>query len=714
MTNLATIESALKPGAKAVLRYGDWILGGFVIGILVVLIAALPSLVLDFAIAGNIAISIGVLLISLNTRSALEFATFPTLLLFTTLARLGINVASTRAILQYGHAGRLIDAFGKIVVGGNLVIGLVVFSILLVIQFVVITKGSNRISEVAARFTLDAMPGKQMAIDADLNAGLITGEEARTRRDIIAREAEFYGAMDGAGKFVRGDAVAALLITLINLVGGVIIGVVMDGRPLTEALHRYAVLSVGDGLVSQIPAILISTASGVIVTKTSIESRLSQAMALPFLSNPRAMATSAAVLAGIGLLPGIPSIPFFVLAGVVYAIYVQTKDVEKVLTPAPPAAKGAAGKEKGGKGSGSKGAGGEGESQDSKGVEELLTVDRLNVEIGYRLIPLVDPGNGAGLRDHISMVRRQFATQEGYVMPPVRIRDNMKLDPSAYRILVQGEEVASGRVQQGHLLAMDPSGRAKPIDGIATSEPVFGLPAKWIPITARQDAEMLGYTVIEPVSVMVTHLTEVLRRHAHEILTRDDVKHLLENAKKKSPAVVEELIPGVLTLGEVQKVVRNLLRERIPIKNLPLILETLADIAPQTKDIDRLTEAVRVAIGRAICERVSGGAGTIVGITLDPAVENRLGAILNNTSTEVTANATQYLRKAVDSMQAAIAGAQRNGREPAILVKAPLRKFVRDVLYPAAPRTPVLSYNEVQSARSIESAGVVRVADESA
>jgi flagellar biosynthesis protein FlhA len=713
VTNLATIESALKPGARAVLRYGDWILGGFVIGILVVLIAALPTFVLDFAIAGNIAISIGVLLISLNTRSALEFATFPTLLLFTTLARLGINVASTRAILQYGNAGRLIDAFGKIVVGGNLVIGLVVFSILLVIQFVVITKGSNRISEVAARFTLDAMPGKQMSIDADLNAGLITGEEARARRDTIAREAEFYGAMDGAGKFVRGDAVAALLITLINLVGGVIIGVVMDGRPLTEALHRYAVLSVGDGLVSQIPAILISTASGVVVTKTSMEARLSQAMALPFLSNPRAMATSAAVLAGIGMLPGIPSIPFLALAGLLYAIYVQTRDVEKILTPAAPAAKGAAGKDKVGKAGASK-AGAEGESQDSKGVEELLTVDRLNVEIGYRLIPLVDPGNGAGLRDHISMVRRQFATQEGYVMPPVRIRDNMKLDPSAYRILVQGEEVASGRVQAGQLLAMDPSGRAKPIDGIATTEPVFGLPAKWIPMTARQDAEMLGYTVIEPVSVMVTHLTEVLRRHAHEILTRDDVKHLLENAKKKSPAVVEELIPAVLTLGEVQKVVRNLLRERIPIKNLPLILETLADLAPQTKDIDRLTEAVRVAIGRAICERVSGGAGTIVGITLDPAVETRLGAILNNTSPEVTANATHYLRKTVDSIQSAIAGAQRNGREPAILVKAPLRKFVRDVLAPAAPRTPVLSYNEVQSARSIESAGVVKVADESA
>jgi flagellar biosynthesis protein FlhA len=707
VTNLA-IESALRPGAKAILRYGDWILGAVVIGILVVLIAALPPLVLDFAISVNIAVAIGILLISLNTRSALDFATFPTLLLFTTLARLGINVASTRAILQNGDAGSLIDAFGKIVVGGNLVIGLVVFSILLVIQFVVITKGSNRISEVAARFTLDAMPGKQMAIDADLNAGLITGEEARARRDAVAREAEFYGAMDGAGKFVRGDAVAALLITIINLVGGVIIGVGMAGRPLTEALHRYAVLSVGDGLVSQIPALLISTASGVIVTKTSLDARLSQAMALPFLSNPRALLTTSAVLAGIALVPGIPKIPFLALAAVVYALYTQTKDVE-ALTEAPKAAAAAA---KGAKEKPVKGAS-DGEPAEPKGVDDLLAVDRLNVEIGYRLIPMVDPGNGAGLRDHIAMVRKQFAAQEGFVMPPVRIRDNMKLDPSAYRILVQGEEVASGRLQAGHLLAMDPSGQAQPLDGIATTEPVFGLPARWIPAHARQDAELLGYTVIDPVSVLITHLTEILRKHAHEILTRDDVKHLLETAKKKSPAVVEELVPGVLSIGDVQKVLRNLLRERVPVKNLPLILETLADHAPQSKEIDRLTEAARAALGRAICERVSNPDGAIAAITLDPTTEQKVGGILSNAQSEINVNTTNYLRKFVDDAQHSVQASQRGGREPVILVKAPVRKFVRDLLSTAVPRVPVLSYNEVQSARAIESAGVVKVTDES-
>lgn len=711
MTNAAA-ESAMKPGARAILQYGDWILGAGVIGILVVLIAALPPLVLDFAISVNIAIAIGVLLVSLNTRSALDFATFPTLLLFTTLARLGINVASTRAILQNGNAGNLIDAFGKIVIGGNLVIGLVVFSILLVIQFVVITKGSNRISEVAARFTLDAMPGKQMAIDADLNAGLITGDEARARRETVAREAEFYGAMDGAGKFVRGDAVAALLITLINLVGGVVIGVVMDGKPLTDALHRYAVLSVGDGLVSQIPALLISTASGVIVTKTSLDARLSQAMALPFLTNPRALLTSSAVLGGLALVPGLPKVPFLALAGVLYLLYVQTRDTDK----ATAAAKAGGSSRATVKDKTVKGQTGatETDGTESKGVDDLLAVDRLNVEIGYRLIPLVDPGNGAGLRDHIAMIRKQFASHEGFVMPPVRIRDDMKLDPNAYRILVQGEEVASGRLQPGHVLAMDPTGQAPPIDGIATTDPVFGLPARWIPVHSRQEAEAAGYTVIEPVSVLITHLTEALRRHAHEILTRDDVKYLLENLKKKAPAVIEELVPGVLTVGDVQKVLKNLLRERVPVKNLALILETLADQAPHSKDPDRLTEAVRVALGRAICERTAAADGTLTALTLDPATEQRLGSVLGGAAADATAAAASFLRRFVDEAHRGIQEVQRSGREPVLLVKGTIRKFVRDLLASAAPRVPVLSYNEVQSARSIESAGVVKVNDESA
>lgn len=710
MPTTAAIESAMKPGARAILRHGDWLLGGFVISIIVVLVATLPPFLLDVAIAANIALAVGVLLVSLNTRSLLEFATFPTLLLFTTLARLAINVASTRSILQSGHAGALIDAFGKIVVGGNLVIGLVVFSILLVIQFVVITKGSNRISEVAARFTLDAMPGKQMAIDADLNAGAITNEEARARREKVAREAEFYGAMDGAGKFVRGDAVAGLLITIINLVGGVIIGVVMDNRTFGDAIHRYAVLSVGDGLVSQIPALLISTASGVIVTKTAMEAQLSKAMAMPFLTNPRALITTAAVLGGIGMLPGMPMLPFLVLGSICYVMYRQTRDVDAVFEKE---AKESADTNKTDK-SARPGAP-EGEAgADHKKVDDLLALDRLSVEIGYRIIPMVDPGNGAGILDHIAQLRRQFASNEGFVVPPVRIRDNMRLDPNAYRILIYGEEVAAGRLQPGHLLAMDPSGRATPIQGIATTEPVFGLPAKWIPATARQDAELSGYTIIEPVSVLVTHVTEILRQHAHEIITRDDVRHLLENVKKKTPAVVEELVPALLSIGEIQKVLRNLLRERVPIKHLSQILETLADHAAQVKDTDRLTEIVRTTLGRAICERAAGQEGRLYAVTLDPGLEATLGTVIHNPSAESSGPSAGELRKAVDHIIQMTSTASRGGREPVLLVRGQIRKFVRDLLAPSAPRLSVISYQEAQSARSIESLGVVRMSDANA
>jgi flagellar biosynthesis protein FlhA len=715
MAQALSIEQSMRPAARAVLRHGDWILAGFVISILIVLVAALPPFVLDFAIATNIALAVGVLLVSLNTRKALEFSTFPTLLLFTTLARLGINVASTRSILSTGHAGNLIDAFGKIVVGGNLIIGLVVFSILLVIQFVVITKGSNRISEVAARFTLDAMPGKQMAIDADLNAGLITGEEARSRRDTIAREAEFYGAMDGAGKFVRGDAIAGLLITIINLVGGVLIGVLMDGRPLGEALRRYAVLSVGDGLVSQIPALLISTASGVIVTKTAMEARLSKEMALPFLTHPRALISTAAVLGGLSLLPGIPMLPFLSLAAVSYLFYRQTRNVEDVNESGGESARAAGaahGKGKKGTGTEADGKNTDHEAADHKKVDELLQVDRLCLDIGYRLIPLVDTGNGGGIVSHIAVLRRQIAAVEGFVVPAVRIKDNMSIDPNTYKILIHGEVVASGKLMPGHVLAMDGSGRAKPLAGIATTEPVFGLPAKWVPASQRQDAEMSGYTIIEPVSVLMTHLTEVIRRHAHELITRDDVKHLLEGVKKKSPAVVEELVPGLLTIGDIQKVLKNLLRERISIKHMSQILETLADHAAQVKDTDRLTEIVRTTLGRSICERVAAPDGKIYAITLDPKIEGRVSSMLTNPGAD--APTASELKNVVDQIIHNLQVASRTGKEPVVLVRGNIRKFVRDLIQPSAPRTPVLAYQEAQSSRAVESVGMVKVGDESA
>ncbi|HKE01402.1 MAG TPA: flagellar biosynthesis protein FlhA, partial [Planctomycetota bacterium] len=688
---------------QRLLKYADLAGAIAVVVVVVMMVVPLPPPIVDLVITVNVAGALAILVTTMYVPRALDFASFPSLLLLTTLLRLAINVSVSRLILLHADAGGVIHAFGNFVVGGNLVVGLVIFMILIVIQFVVITNGAGRVAEVAARFTLDAMPGKQMAIDADLNAGLITGEEARARREGIAREAEFYGAMDGAGKFVRGDAVAGLLIVVINLVGGVILGT-LGGLDVASAMRRYAVLSVGDGLVTQIPALFIATAAGVVVTKTSTTSRLSRDMAMPFLTNPRALATGAAILGCIGFVPGIPLLPFLGAASVFLALWTQTRGVEAAKEEGKAPAPSAAGK------------GAEGEAGgDGKRVDDLLGVDRLGIEIGYRLIPLVEPGSGTGLLDHVAMLRRQFATQEGIVVPPVRIRDNMRLDPNGYRILVGGEEVATGKLQPGHLLAMDASGRAGALGGIATTDPVFGMPARWIPEAARADAELLGWTIVDPVSVLVTHLTETLRRHAHELLTRDDVKHLLETAKKRSPAVVEELVPGLLSIGDVQKVLRNLLRERVPLKNLSAVLEALADRAGETKDVHALTEAARSALGRAICERFAGPDGKLHAVTLDPALETRLVPLTGAAGVDAGAPPTAaFLRRVGDAATATITAASRSGREPVVLTRANLRRVVRDLVAPVAPRVPVLSYPEAQSARAVESAGVMKVSDESA
>lgn len=701
----------MKPGIQNAMKYGDWFLGIGVILLLMVLLLPLPPVIIDLLVAFNLSISIFILLITTNTSTPLELSSFPSILLFTTLIRLAVNVATTRAILMRGDGGSVVRAFGDFVIGGNLTVGVVVFVIIMVINFVVITKGSGRISEVAARFTLDSMPGRQMAIDADLNAGNITQEEANARRLQIQREAEFFGSMDGASKFVRGDAVAGLIIIIVNVVGGVVLGWTR-GMPIVDALKHYVILTVGDGLVSQIPTLLISVAAGILVTKANTKNKLADEIGLQLLTKPRAMAIGSGLLAAMAMIPGLPAFPFLAISGVFAFLYSQTKDSDSEKAEAAKAdakkGKAASGAQSGGGANAPAGTKNEG---DGKSVDDLLAVDRMSVEIGYRLIPLVDPDTGTGLLDHIAVLRRQFALNEGVLVPPIRIKDNIRLDANAYRVLVGGQEVAGGRLLPGHFLAMDGGSAERPIGGIDTTDPSFGLPAKWIPAEGKDEAELFGYTVVDPVSVLVTHLSEIVRSCGHEILSRDDVKHLLDNVKKKYPAAVDELVPNLLSVGDVQKVLRNLLRERVPIRNLPLILESLADHATSVKDPEMLTELVRQRLSRALCESYSDDKGKLYAVTLDPGLESKLAsaATARGGAGDPEGVNPAFLRKVVDAIGDTLQGATGRGREPVLLAKAQVRRFVRDLIGASFPRVPVLSYTEITPAKGIESLAVVKV-----
>ncbi|MBL8752592.1 MAG: FHIPEP family type III secretion protein, partial [Planctomycetes bacterium] len=534
----------------------------FFVGILAVMLVPLPPVLIDALLCVNITTSLLILMAVLGAGRPVEFSTFPSVLLFTALFRLSLNVSSSRLILLEGHAGDVIRSFGSFVVGGQPLVGIVVFLVLVVIQFIVITKGQNRISEVAARFALDAMPGKQMSIDADVSAGLITAEEAKKRRAALTAEMEFYGAMDGAGKFVRGDAVAGLIITGINIVGGLLMGMLYRNQTLGQAFSHYTILTIGDGLVAQIPALLVSTAAGILVTKGASEESLGQEMGDQLMASGRAMRLVAIVLVLVSLLPGMPTVLFTSIAAVLFTFSGSVEGAKaRAIAQKQQAAEQAEKKPEG----------------EQAPVEELLAVDRLGVEIGYRLIGLVEPGRHGGLLDHIRSLRRQFAQALGLVVPPIRVRDNVQLDPNTYRILLGGQEIARGTLRAGQFLAMDPSGTAAPIAGVETVEPAFGLPARWIAESDKDRAELLGYTVIDAASVLITHLTEVLKKVSGELLSRDDVKALVDNLKKVTPAVVEELIPGQLTLGQVQRILAGLLKEGVPIRNLQTILEALAD-----------------------------------------------------------------------------------------------------------------------------------------
>ncbi|WP_371832125.1 flagellar biosynthesis protein FlhA [Nitrospina watsonii] len=667
------------------------------ISILVVMVIPIPTFILDLLLSFSLTFSLVILLVAIFMISALDFSVFPSLLLLVTLVRLSLNVASTRIILLHGDegphaAGQVIESFGSFVVGGNYVVGAVIFIILVLINFIVITKGSVRTSEVAARFTLDAIPGKQMSIDADLNAGLITEEEARTRRRNLEREADFYGAMDGAIRFVRGDAVAGILITLINVIGGFAIGIFQQDMDVSEAARVYTLLTIGDGLVTQLPALVVSTAAGLVVTRATSERNLPAELVQQVVKNPAAFSISGAVLFFFGLIPGLPHFPFFFLAALVgYISYrlhqerakqeaLERQRVEEVQSAPVP-----------------------------EKVESILPLDVMELEVGYELIPLVDANRNGELLDRIKSIRRQFALEMGFIVPPLHIRDNLQLKSSDYAILIKGVEVVRGSVMMGRLLAMNPGNIEKEIEGVHTKEPTFGLPAVWIAARAKQEAQMAGYTVVDPATVITTHIKETIKRYASELLGRQETQALIDKFKETNPKVIEELIPNLMNLGKVQKVMQNLLKEQISIRDLRTILETLADYAPKVDDPDLLTEYVRQAMARPITKQYAGADGSLAVITLDRNIEEAIHQSIQRT--ELTSFlaldptvAEQILRKLKEAAEAATPMVET---APILLTSPAIRMHVRRLTERFIPDLVVLSHNEVSSTAQIKTLRVV-------
>ncbi len=655
-------------------QQSEVILSVATLGLLVILLVPLPTMLLDLLLAFSLGVSILLLLVTLSVKQALEFSVFPSLLLLLTLFRLTLNVATTRLILLNGEAGKIVHTFGSIVIGGSLVIGLVVFLILIIIQFIVITRGAGRVSEVAARFTLDAMPGKQMAIDAELNAGAIDEAEARRRRQHLMRESEFYGTMDGASKFVRGDAVAAVIITAINLIGGVIIGLTR-GQTIGTAIQKYSILTVGDGLVSQIPALIIATASGILVTKATSQNSLGQEITAQFATHPRPLQLGAIILLGLALMPSLPKLPFLALAGV---LWFSARRLDRARTAAATAA--------------AKPSETPAKTPAETYLDDFLQADRAGLEIGARLIPLVDSRRAGGILEKIGSLRRDLARKNGLWVPPVRVRDNIQLEPDGYRLLVGGREVARGRVWPDRFLAIDPGGARLAIEGEDTADPAFGLPARWIAENDKRRAEMMGYTVVDAVSVLITHLGEVIRRHAHELLSREDLKSLIDKVRETAPAVVDELIPTVLSMGALHRVLCLLLEERVPISNLPRILESLAAHAPTVKDPVELTDRVRIDLGRTICDRFRDEQRRLHVFVLDPRLEVELRrAMQDKTLVLDPTRMERFILRLAEEWRKATA---RN-QEVALLTDASLRRPLRHVLGRSLPDLAVIAYQEI-------------------
>ncbi|NPA32030.1 MAG: flagellar biosynthesis protein FlhA [Aquificae bacterium] len=664
-----------------------------VVFVLSAIIIPVPAFLLDILLTLAITFSLSVLILTFFIKNPLEFSSFPSILLLGTLMRLSLNIAAARRILLHGHegthsAGKVIEAFGKLVAGGDVVVGLIVFLIFIVINFIVITKGAERISEVAARFTLDALPGKQMAIDADLNAGLITEEEAKRRRKELEKEASFYAAMDGASKFIRGDAIAALIILFLSLVGGLIVGIVLRGMDFSQALRTYTILSIGEGLASQIPALLLSTAAGVLTTKMSSEENLGEAITEEFVRQPKALLYSAGVLGFTGLVPGLPTLPFLLTAGGLLLLYYaltkslkerEIKELEKLA------------KEK--------------LKEKEQEEEELIPQpDPISLEIGYALIPMVDENQGGQIPKKIKNLRKQLAKEYGVIIPLVHIRDNLKLKPSEYRILIKGIEVDRYEIMPGHYLAVDLGNAKGKIEGIETYDPAFKIKAYWIEESKKEEAQKLGYMVVDPETVLITHLSEVIKRNLHELLTRNEVMELVELLSKKYPKVVKEIVPEQVPLSVLHRVLQNLLREGIPVNDLLTILETLADYIDQTKDPDLLTEYVRQALSKRIT-RMYMTDGTLYAIALSPKVEAKLIHFIKEKRDDEFIDFV--LNKLLPRIKKEIVKFAQYRAIPVLLTSGEVRRFVRKTLEPYLPELAVLSYNELEKQVNIKILGIV-------
>jgi flagellar biosynthesis protein FlhA len=673
---------------------------------------------LDLLLTVSIAASLLVLLVILYLRTPADFTGFPTLLLFITLYRLSLNVASTRLILLNGYAGHIIQAFGNFVVHGNYVVGMVVFLILVLINFIVITKGAGRIAEVAARFTLDALPGKQMAIDAELNAGLINETEARERRHKLEEESDFYGAMDGASKFVRGDAIAAILITLINIVGGFAIGILQKGMTMTDALQTYTILSIGDGLVSQIPALITSTAAGVLITRATARNSLGHELGRQLLFYPRALTILAAMLAIMGIMPGLPMLPFWTLAAIIgmlsYSMH-RHGGVPELSAPASKPVGGSAARNTTGRtaaGATAAGTGANapasGETRSADPLENLLTLDTMQIELGIGLVTLADTSKGGDLLERVTGVRRNFAQEMGMLIPPIRLRDNLQLGTNEYRFLIKGNPIAQGQLMPGQWLAMNATNSRVTLKGIPTVEPVFQLPATWVTDVERKNAETGGYTVVDAASVLVTHLAETVRRRCHEILTRQDVQTLLDNLKKTHPAVVNELVPGQLSIGLIQRILQNLLAEGISIRNLAGILEKVGDCAAFTKNPDELSEYARRALGPQIVKPFQTDNGQLRAITMDPKLEHQLAQGVRQTPGETALVVEPRLaRHVMDTLSKFVQQMLSSGQQPVILCAPPLRLAFRRFFESTFNDLAVLSYAEIPPRVQVQNQAVI-------
>ncbi|OEZ53424.1 flagellar biosynthesis protein FlhA [Duganella sp. HH105] len=671
-----------------------------IIMLLAMMVLPLPAFVLDIFFSFNIALAVIVLLTSLYTVKPLDFMAFPTILLVSTMLRLSLNVASTRVVLTEGHtgadaAGKVIEAFGHFLIGGNYTVGIVVFIILTIINFTVVTKGAGRIAEVGARFALDAMPGKQMAIDADLNAGLIGEAEARKRRSEVAQEAEFYGAMDGASKYVRGDAVAGILVTVINVVGGLLVGLLQHDLTFADALKNYTLLAIGDGLVAQIPSLVISTAAGIVVSRVASEQDIGTQVVGQLFAKPQVLYITAAIIGGMGLIPGMPNLVFLLLAGVLAgSAYLMTRKAEAGKTAEVAAAEAAASPTAA-------------PEQEEASWQDIMPVDTLGLEVGYRLIPLVDKTQGGELLKRIKGIRKKFAQEVGFLAPPVHIRDNLELKPSAYRITLKGVEVGTGEAFNGQFLAINPGMASGTLPGLVTTDPAFGLPATWIDANLRDQAQGMGYTVVDAGTVVATHLNHLITTHASELLGRAEVQALLDHLGKDAPKLVEDLVPKMVSLSTLQKVLQNLLVEGVHIRDMRSIIETLAEHAVHTQDPSDLTALVRIALGRAIVQQLFPGASELSVMTLDNRLERLLMQALAASGPDGAGIEPGLADTIAQQAQQAAQQQEALGLTPVLLVPGPLRALLSRFLRRALPQLKVLSHAEIPETKTIRVTALV-------